>query len=249
MSNPPKRALAMFILVLSCANVAIGQTSNAPPPGVYKVGDGVSPPKVIYAPEPEFSEQARKANYQGTVILKLIVGEDGHARDIRLINSVGMGLDEKAVEAVQTWRFEPGRKNGEPVPVEVAVEVDFHLYDDNPKVADLTRRANAGDPKTQLDLAHVYFEGKEVGKNDSLAQAYLYKAANKGLPKAQFELGERLSHLDPPEYPKAYMWLTLAQRAGYKHSHKALKELSAKITPEQQQQGQSRVDNWTLPSK
>ncbi len=81
-----------------------------------------------------------------------------------------------------------------------------------------------------------------MGKNDSLAQAYLYKAANKGLPKAQFELGERLSHLDPPEYPKA-------QRAGYKHSHKALKELSAKMTPEQQEQGQSLVDNWTLPSK
>lgn len=55
----------MFILVLSCAKVAIGQTSNAPPPGVYKVGNGVSPPKVIYAPEPEFSEQPAKRIIRG----------------------------------------------------------------------------------------------------------------------------------------------------------------------------------------
>jgi TonB family protein len=58
----------------------------------------------------------------------IVVSPDGRATNIRVVNSLGMGLDEKAIEAVKTWRFEPGQKNGHPVPFEMAVEVDFHLY-------------------------------------------------------------------------------------------------------------------------
>ncbi|MGB8065549.1 MAG: energy transducer TonB [Candidatus Sulfotelmatobacter sp.] len=96
--------------------------------GIFHVGGGVSPPHTIYAPEPEFSEEARKAKYQGVCTLGLIVGTDGRPSNIRVLSSLGMGLDEKAIEAVRTWKFEPAMKDGHPVRVEIAVEVDFHLY-------------------------------------------------------------------------------------------------------------------------
>ncbi|HEV2396713.1 MAG TPA: energy transducer TonB [Candidatus Sulfotelmatobacter sp.] len=96
--------------------------------GAYKVGGGVTAPRVIYAPEPEFSEEARKTKHQGTAVLWLIVGTDGRPRDISVLQSLGMGLDEKAIEALRHWRFEPGHKDGIPVAVQVNVEVNFHLY-------------------------------------------------------------------------------------------------------------------------
>ena len=96
--------------------------------GLFRVGGGVSAPRAIYQPEPEFSEEARKAKYQGVCTLSLIVGADGRPSNIRVASSLGMGLDEKAIEAVKTWRFEPAMKDGHPVAVQIAVEVDFHLY-------------------------------------------------------------------------------------------------------------------------
>lgn len=96
--------------------------------GAYRVGEGVSAPRVIYSPDPEFSEEARKAKFQGTVVLSLIVGPDGKPHDVRVHRSLGMGLDEKALEAIQRWKFEPGRKDGIAVAVVVNVEVNFHLY-------------------------------------------------------------------------------------------------------------------------
>jgi TonB family protein len=96
--------------------------------GVYKGGGGVSAPRAIYQPDPEYSEEARKSKYQGTVVLWMIVDRDGHPRDIKVARSVGMGLDEKAIEAVRTWKFEPARKNGQPVAVQINVEVSFRLY-------------------------------------------------------------------------------------------------------------------------
>ncbi|HLI62065.1 MAG TPA: energy transducer TonB [Terriglobales bacterium] len=96
--------------------------------GVYRVGGGVSAPRVLYDPDPEYSEEARKAKYQGTVILWLIVNAEGKPQDIRVQRALGMGLDEKAVEAVKQWRFEPAKKDGHPVPVMINVEVNFRLY-------------------------------------------------------------------------------------------------------------------------
>lgn len=96
--------------------------------GVFKVGGGVSGPKPVYAPDPDYSEEARKAKYQGVCVLWLIVGPDGRPRDIRVARTLGLGLDEKAIEAVKTWRFEPGMKDGKPVATMVNVEVTFHLY-------------------------------------------------------------------------------------------------------------------------
>ena len=96
--------------------------------GVYRVGGGVSAPRTLFAPDPEYSEEARKAKFQGTVTLICVVAPDGRTRDIRISRSLGMGLDEKAIEAVSSWRFDPARKDGHPVAVEVSVEVNFRLY-------------------------------------------------------------------------------------------------------------------------
>ena len=96
--------------------------------GVFKVGGGVSARKVLYQPDPEYSEEARKAKYQGTCVLWLIVGPDGKPRDIKVARNLGMGLDEKAIEAVKQWMFEPAMKDGRPVAVQINVEVSFRLY-------------------------------------------------------------------------------------------------------------------------
>jgi periplasmic protein TonB len=96
--------------------------------GVFRVGGGVSAPKAIYSPDPEYSEEARKAKYQGVCVLSLIVGPDGKPRDIRVSRSLGLGLDEKAIEAVNQWKFEPAQKDGKAVAVAINVEVQFRLY-------------------------------------------------------------------------------------------------------------------------
>jgi periplasmic protein TonB len=96
--------------------------------GVFRVGGGVSAPKALYQPDPEYSEEARKAKYQGTCVLALIVGPDGRPHDIHIQRSLGLGLDEKAIEAVKQWKFEPAMKDGKPVAVQIAVQVDFRLY-------------------------------------------------------------------------------------------------------------------------
>jgi TonB family protein len=95
--------------------------------GVYAVGNGVSQPQLISKVDPEYSEEARKAKYNGTVTLSIVVNTDGRAEDIKVTKSIGMGLDEKAVEAVQKWRFKPGMKSGAAVKTRAVVEVNFRL--------------------------------------------------------------------------------------------------------------------------
>ena len=96
--------------------------------GVYKVGAGISAPQAISSPDPDYTEEARRAKKQGTCVLWLIVDSAGHPRDIRVVRGLGLGLDAKAVEAVQQWRFQPALKDGKPVDVQISVEVEFHLY-------------------------------------------------------------------------------------------------------------------------
>lgn len=99
------------------------------PPGILPAGKkGVTVPQAIFSPEPDFSDEARKAKQQGMVVLLLVVEQDGHTYNIRVGQSLGMGLDEKAIEAVSRWRFRPATLNGQPVATQIAVEVDFRLY-------------------------------------------------------------------------------------------------------------------------
>jgi len=95
--------------------------------GVYRVGGGVSAPLLVYKKEPEYSEEARKAKYQGTVTLYVEVDPSGKAVNIRVMHSLGLGLDEKAIEAVKQWKFKPGMKDGKPVTVAASIEVNFRL--------------------------------------------------------------------------------------------------------------------------
>jgi len=95
--------------------------------GVYRVGGGVTSPSLLYKKEPEYSEEARKAKYQGTVLLYVEVDASGKATNIKVQRSLGLGLDEKAIEAVRQWKFKPGYKDGKPVTVAATIEVNFRL--------------------------------------------------------------------------------------------------------------------------
>jgi protein TonB len=96
--------------------------------GVYKVGGGISAPQAISSPDPDYTEEARKAKKQGTCVLWMIVDAAGRPRDIKVVRGLGLGLDAKALEAVRQWRFQPALKDGKPVDVQISVEVEFHLY-------------------------------------------------------------------------------------------------------------------------
>ncbi len=96
--------------------------------GTYHVGGGVSAPQLISAPDPEFSDEARRAKYQGVCVVSLIVDAHGNPQRVRVVRPLGMGLDEKAVEAVRQYKFRPAMMQGRAVPVEVNVEVNFRIY-------------------------------------------------------------------------------------------------------------------------
>jgi TonB family protein len=97
------------------------------PEGVHDLGGGVSPPRIRFKVEPEYSKEARAALLAGTVLLQVIVGTDGKARDFKVLRSIGLGLDENAIAAVSRWEFEPGTKGGQPVNVQAKIQVNFRL--------------------------------------------------------------------------------------------------------------------------
>jgi TonB family protein len=99
------------------------------PAGVFRVGDGVVAPQPVQKTDPEYSEEARLAGLEGTVLLTGTITEQGIPRDMRVTGSLGLGLDEKALAAIQQWRFMPGTLQGQPVPVVMTVPVDFRLPD------------------------------------------------------------------------------------------------------------------------
>jgi TonB family protein len=96
--------------------------------GIYHVGGGVSNPILIYAPDPEFSDEARRAKYQGVCVVGLIVDSTGNTQHVHIVRALGMGLDEKAMEAVRQYKFKPAQFKGKNVAVEVNIEVNFRIY-------------------------------------------------------------------------------------------------------------------------
>ena len=96
--------------------------------GLRRIGGGVSAPVVLFAPEPEFSEEARKAKVAGNVLVYLQVDTQGHPTHVRVLRGIGLGLDEKAMEAVRQYKFKPAMENGHPVSVEMNVEVNFQIF-------------------------------------------------------------------------------------------------------------------------
>lgn len=90
-------------------------------------GHNVTAPRLMSKVEPTYSEEARKARYEGTVVLKIVVSSEGTVKQPSIVIPLGLGLDEKAIEAVSKWRFEPGTEDGKPVAVVANIEVNFHL--------------------------------------------------------------------------------------------------------------------------
>ena len=119
---------ARIASVIEAAGGRANRMENAPG-GVYRIGGGVSAPVPIHRKDPDYTPEASKAGLEGTVILTIVVDEEGKPRDVRVIKPLGMGLDEKAVQSVEKWRFKPAMKDGHPVKVKAQIEVNFRLLD------------------------------------------------------------------------------------------------------------------------
>lgn len=100
--------------------------------GLYKVGGRISAPEVLSTVNAEFSDEARRAKYQGVCLIGLVVDAEGNPQNVHVARALGMGLDEKALEAIRQYKFRPAMKDGTtPVPVAITIEVDFRLYNGN----------------------------------------------------------------------------------------------------------------------
>jgi len=152
--------------------------------GVYRVGGGVTPPRVIYGPDPEYSEQARQAKVSGTCVLRVVVDPTGLPRDVTIEKPLGMGLDEKAIAAVRTWRFTPAMKDGVPVAVQVNIEVSFRIsYDLDTKHQKLSEKADAGDTKAQFETSQDFLSGRGVPHDESRDSPTSRKRPSRACPR------------------------------------------------------------------
>ncbi len=117
----------------SAVEPAASPASQVPPEyngePLRKIGGSVSTPTIIFQMEPKYSEEARQAKFNGIVLVNLVVDQNGVPQNVHVLRGVGMGLDEKAVEAIQQYKFKPAIENGEPVPVSLNVEVNFRTFD------------------------------------------------------------------------------------------------------------------------
>jgi periplasmic protein TonB len=112
-----------------CCGIGSGDGSKqgGTRPPDYKALGITTYPRILHQEDPEYSEDARKARHQGTVILAIDIGVNGRVSNVRVVRGLGLGLDEKAIEAVQKWIFRPALANGKPVAAPAQVSVTFHL--------------------------------------------------------------------------------------------------------------------------
>jgi len=158
-----------------------------------------------------------------------------------------MGLDEKAVETLKTWKFEPGRKYGRPVITHLTLHLEFKLFGgDTQKVFELSEKAKTGDAAAEFELANAFFAGREITKDESQGMALLERAARSGFPQAEFRMGERTygDGNNAEKYIDAYLWFALAQRAGAEKADARVSELEARMTSDQLSEAQKRLENW-----
>ena len=130
---PKLRSIAAALVLITILSVCLTAQEkqeakqNTDLETAYKVGDGVSAPRAIETPNAQYTPEARRLQVEGRVILWLIVGVDGLPHNIKVARGLGYGLDAAAVNAVSQWEFKPGRRDGRPVPVQINVEVSYHL--------------------------------------------------------------------------------------------------------------------------
>ncbi len=167
----------MRALVFVLGFLAAGGAAAAP--------DTVVPPQAISRVQPAYTEEASDAGYQGIVFIPITVGVDGKPTQIKIVNPIGMGLDQQAVLAASQWRFKPGTRNGTPEPMETAVEMEFHL------AGEAFNRAKAL-ARARYNLAVVFFEGKKLARNPEMAKTLLEQASEAGDVPAKVFLGDML---------------------------------------------------------
>ena len=120
-------AVAIPIAALS-SPAAAAVISDRPAGKVYRVADDVSRPAVVRKVEPEYTPEAKAAGLEGMVMASVVIGSDGKAHDVRIEQHLGLGLDEKACEAIAQWRFRPAMRRGRPVNVRATIEINFRLF-------------------------------------------------------------------------------------------------------------------------
>jgi TonB family protein len=211
-----------------------------------------TPPKAIYSPQVEYTDQARKANLEGICTVSLVVGADGKPSNVVVIKKLGMGLDERAVETVSRWKFEPGRRNGTPVISRLTLNLQFKLFGaDTQKFFDLSEKANSGDPNAEFELANAFFQGRDIPRDETKGMALLERAARSGHAQAQFQMGERIygdgNHSG--NYVDAYVWYAVAQRSGAAEAEAKVTELESRMTPDQLSEARKRLESWQSTAK
>ncbi len=205
-----------------------------------------TPPRATYAPEVEYTEEARAARLEGICTVELIVGIDGNPSNVVVTKKLGMGLDDRALETVRRWKFEPGRRNGRPVPSRLTLNLQFKLVGDPQKFFDLSEKAQAGDADAEFRLATAFFEGRDIPKDEAQGMALLERSARSGHPQAQFEMGNRTygDGTDSTSYVTAYLWYSVAQRNGAAQAEAKVQELESRMTPDQLSDARKRLETW-----
>jgi TonB family protein len=127
MSTPFRASFAVALFLLAAMSLA-----QPPDPGPYRVGGEITRPEKISGGPPEYTEAARRARIMGVVIVEVVIDEQGDVTHARVLKSLPMGLDQKAVEAVETWKFKPATWEGKPVPDYYVVTVNFQHDSDLP---------------------------------------------------------------------------------------------------------------------
>jgi TonB family protein len=229
-------------VALLSPSAAPGSKATAPASNAAEI-----PARAIYSTGVEYTQQAKDARVEGVCVVSLIIGIDGKPSNIVVTKKLGMGLDEKAVETLKTWEFEPGRKYGRPVITHLTLHLEFKLFGgDTQKVFELSEKAKTGDAAAEFELANAFFEGREIAKDESQGMALLERAARSGFPQAEFQMGERTygDGNNGEKYIDAYLWFALAQRAGAEKADARVSELEARMTSDQLSEAQKRLENW-----
>jgi len=215
-----------------------------PPSGDEKpvrVGAGITPPRLLKKVEPEYSPLARADHVQGTVVFQIVVDKTGRAADIKVISPLGFGLDEKAQEAIEKWRFAPGTKNGAPVPILATVEVNFRFpeiwFDEkaekrrtafnlalqNLSTADTASKSRA--VKSVQDLASEKFvpamfllgkwelNGENVSKDELEGWRLIQMASDQNYGPAMYAVAKRILDGGNSNESRDAAWRTLREAA------------------------------------
>lgn len=215
------RTFVSILLAVVLTVFVVAAQTNTPPEEPIRFGPGVTAPRLLYKIEPEFSSEARSANMQGTVVLQLVINEQGRPTDITVMSPLGFGLDERAVSAVEKWLFAPGVKNGAPVKILATVEVSFRFlgtpFDETGErrrtsfniavqtinKGQATAKGTERAVQTILELSQHKFtpamyvaglwmtKGEHVPQNVPDGLALIQKAAAKNYGPALYEIGSR----------------------------------------------------------